>query len=462
MNEDEFSEWYHRMLDENKIVDIRYSVKGMPVYRGMAMFIIREMQRYLEGMLEENGHEPVYFPVVIPEDTLSKEGEHIKGFEDQVYWVTHAGQNLLERKLALRPTSETSMYELFSLWVRTHNDLPLKIHESVSVYRYETKHTRPLIRSREFLWNEGHTAFATKEEALKNIEEIKVIYKKLIEGLLCIPVMVNQRPDWDKFPGAEYTIAFETLMPDGKTLQVATVHNLGQHFSKVFNITYENEKGEKNLVWQTSYGPGFGRLLAAVICVHGDEKGLVMPPKISPTQAVIIPVLFKNVDGTAIIDYVKKIEEKLASQGVRVKVDYSDEHPGAKYYKWERQGVPLRIEAGPRDLKEGKVVIVRRDTGEKKSVPLAELDLAKTFSEIEESMRTKAKKKLDERKFKVKTMQELAKHAGEGIVEAGWCGEKDCVKPIDEAGTILSISNEEHECAVCGGRGKKITVAKTY
>ena len=462
MNEEEFSEWYHRMLEENNIVDARYSVKGMPIYRGFAMYIIREIQRHLERALEDNGHEPVYFPVAIPEDTLGRESEHIKGFEDQVYWITHAGKNQLERRLALRPTSETSMYEMFSLWVRTHADLPIKIHESVSVYRYETKHTRPLIRSREFLWNEGHTAFATREEALKNIEEIKAIYTSLISGLLCIPVMVNQRPEWDKFPGAEYTIAFETLMPDGRTLQVATIHNLGQHFSKVFNITYENENGEKNLAWQTSYGPGFGRLLAATIGVHGDGKGLVLPPKVAPTQVVIIPVMFKNADNTLIVEYVQKIEHKLKGEGLRVKTDYSDEHPGSKYYRWEKQGVPVRIEAGPRDLKENKVVVVRRDTGEKRFVPIEKLDLNAIFKEIEDNMRETARKKLESRIFSAKTMSDLKKHAGTGIVKSGWCGEKDCVKEIDQAGTILSLGNKEHECAVCGGRGKSITLAKTY
>jgi len=462
MKEEEFSEWYHRMLEENNIVDIRYSVKGMPVYRGFAMFIIREMQRYLESLLEENGHEPVYFPGVIPEDTLGRESEHIAGFEDQVYWVTHAGKTPLERRLALRPTSETSMYEMFSLWVRTHSDLPIKIHETVSVYRYETKHTRPLIRSREFLWNEGHTAFAMREEALRNIEEIKLIYTKLINDLLCIPILINQRPDWDKFPGAEYTIAFETLMPDGRTLQVATIHNLGQHFSKVFNIVYENEKGEKNLAWQTSYGPGFGRLLAAVIGVHGDEKGMILPPKIAPTQVVIVPVLFKNADNQQVIDYAKKIEETLTKKGVRVKVDYSDEHPGAKYYRWERQGVPVRIEAGPRDLKDNKIVVARRDTGKKEVIRLESLDISRLFDEIADNMREKAKKKMESKTYKVKTIDELTKRVGEGIVEAGWCGEKDCAKQIDQVGTILSITEDQHECATCGGRGRRIIVAKTY
>ncbi len=459
---EDFGEWYRRMLLENGLVDDRYDVKGMLVYRGNGMYMIREMSRFLEALLEADGHEPTLFPILIPDTLLEQEKEHIAGFEEQVYWVTHAGKNELDRRMALRPTSETCMYPMFSVWVRTHTDLPIKVHQTVCVYRYETKQTRPLIRSREILWNEGHTAFATREGALENIEAIKRIYTDLITGLCCIPVQINRRPEWDKFPGAEYTIAFETLMPDGRTLQLATIHNLGQHFSKVFNIQYDDEGGNKHYVWQTSYGPGFGRLLSAVVSVHGDDKGMVLPPRLAPVQAVIIPIVFKDADREAVTKAVEDIESGLKASNVRVKVDDGDERPGSKYFRWERQGVPLRIEIGPRDVKEGKVVVVRRDTGDKQDVKADKLDVVKIFASIEENMRKKAKEKFDARMHTADTLVEFRDKVGEGIVTVGWCESDGCAKPIDEAGTMLTVLDEEANCIVCGKKGRKIRAAKTY
>lgn len=464
MQEENFSEWYHKVLSEAELIDDRYSIKGMSVYRRWGLTIIREMQRFLERELEEDGHEPVLFPVLIPEDVLAKESHHIKGFEEQVFWVTHSGANKLDKKMALRPTSETSIYDMFTLWIRSHTDLPLKVHQSVAVYRYETKHTRPLIRGREFLWNEGHTAFATKKDADENIETIKKIYGRLINDLLCLPYQVNKRPDWDKFPGAEYTIAFETLMPDGRTLQLATAHNLGQNFSKVFGIEYEMEDGSRDHAFQTSYGPGFGRLLAAVVSVHGDERGLVLPPKIAPLQAVVVPILVKGADGDAILDYAGKVEGKLRSIGLRTRVDASDEHPGAKYYRWELKGVPVRVEAGPRDLAAGKVVLVRRDTREKKAVELKDLEREITglFNDIESNLRKKAQKRLDEGRYRAETLVEMRDKLGQGIVSVGWCGGSECAKEIEPHGTILCLTEDEESCINCGKKGTKIRVAKTY
>ncbi|MFH0860151.1 MAG: proline--tRNA ligase [Candidatus Altiarchaeota archaeon] len=462
MGADDFSDWYHKILEDAEIIDIRFSIKGMPVYRRWGITMVREMQRFLEILLEDDGHEPVLFPVLIPEDVMGKESEHIAGFEEQVFWVTHAGGTPLERRMALRPTSETSMYDMFSLWIRSHTDLPLKIHQSVAVYRYETKHTRPLIRGREFLWNEGHTAFASEEDAEENIKTIIKIYGKLINELLCLPFQVNRRPDWDKFPGAVYTLAFETLMPDGRTLQLATAHNLGQNFSKPFNIAYEDAGGEHRLVYQTSYGPGFGRLLAAVISVHGDGKGMVLPPKIAPVQVVIVPVLFKDKDRKEVEEYSRSLVDSLKKQGFRVKLDDSDSRPGVKYYHWEMKGVPVRLEAGPREVKAGKVVAVRRDTGKKELVALDGLDITSIFKEIEDNLRKKAQKRFDERMFKAETLDDLKKHVGVGIATAGWCQTDDCAKSIDELGTILMMEDKPHTCAVCGGPGKLIRVARTY
>jgi prolyl-tRNA synthetase len=459
---EDFGEWYRRMLSENVLVDDRYDVKGMLVYRGDGMRIMREMARFLEAELERDGHEPTLFPLLIPEDLLMKESEHIAGFEEQVYWVTQGGKNQLERRLAIRPTSETCIYPMFALWTRTFQDLPIKVHQTVTVYRCETKQTRPLIRSREFYWNEGHTAFASREEAIRNIDTVKGIYTKLINGLLCIPVQVNVRPDWDKFPGAEYTMAFETIMPDGRTLQVATIHDLGQHFSRVFGIEYADEEGKKRLAWQTSYGPGFGRLLAAVVSVHGDEKGMVLPPKVAPVQAVIVPIVFKDSDKEAVLGYVKGLEEGLRDRGYRVVVDDGDERPGAKFFKWERRGVPLRIEVGPRDIGEGRVVVVRRDTGEKLSVPAGELDLTKLFAQVEDGLRRRAQERFDARMSTAETLGEYRDRVGRGIVTVGWCEKPECAKPLEEAGTILTVTNEEGACVVCGRKGRLVRAGRPY
>ena len=459
--EEDFGQWYRRQLMENELVDDRYDVKGMLVYRGAGMFMIKVMSRYLEDLQEMDGHEHTLFPLLIPQNLLEKESDHIAGFEDEVFWVTHGGLNKLDRKMALRPTSETVMYPMFALWTRTFADLPIKVQQTVAVYRCETKQTRPLIRSREIYWNEGHTAFETHDEALENIKSITGIYTKLINGLLCIPIQINQRPDWDKFPGAEYTIAFETLMPDGKTLQLATIHNLGQHFSKVFDIKFDDESGEKKYVWQTSYGPGFGRLLSALVSVHGDEKGLILPPKVAPTQVVLIPILFKDT-GAQVMEYIKKLESDLKAKGFRVIVDDSDERPGSKHFKWEQKGAPIRIEAGPRELESHSVVVARRDTGEKTKIELKDLDIESLFLEIEKNIRLKAQKKFDGRIKSADSILSMKKAVGEGIVTCGWCGNKNCAKPIEEIATILSIKDDENNCIVCGADGKTINVAKTY
>lgn len=462
--EEDLSEWYHKVLKDSEIIDSRYPIKGMLVYRKWGVFVIRSMQRELEKMLEEAGHEPMFFPVTIPENILGKETEHIAGFEDEVFWITHAGSNELDVKLALRPTSETPMYEMFSLWIRSYNDLPFKIHQSCAVYRYETKHTRPLIRGREFLWNEGHSAHRDYDDAEKNINEIKKIYKKLINDFLCLPFIVDKRPDWDKFPGAEYTLAFDTIIPDGKTLQIATAHHLGENFAKVFDIKYEDEEGKKKYVYQTSYGPSFGRLLAASILVHGDEKGLVLPPKIAPVQVVIVPIVFKKGKAEEIYDYANKVKEKLDALGVRSTIDDSQQHPGEKYYYWEMKGVPVRFEVGPRDLKANKVFVAPR-IGEKFALDYDEIDnkIFEIFNDIEDNLRDTAQKRFEEKFFKAKTFDEIDEFAGKGIIESGWCGEKSCAEEIENHCDMISVEEgKDIACPVCGGCGYRIRVAKTY
>ncbi|MBN2014359.1 MAG: proline--tRNA ligase [Candidatus Altiarchaeota archaeon] len=463
VRKENLSDWYHWILEEADIVDSRYSIKGMLVYKKWGLLIIREMQRYLESLLEESGHEPTLFPVLIPEDILGKETQHIAGFEEQVFWVTHAGENKLERKLALRPTSETSIYEMFRLWIRSHTDLPLKVHQSCAVYRYETKHTRPLIRGREFLWNEGHAAHADKEDAKKNILEIQDIYGKLIRELLCMPFLIDRRPDWDRFPGADDTYAFDTIMPDGKTLQIATVHDLGQNFSTVFDITYEDSEGKHQHIYQTSYGPSFGRLLAALISIHGDDRGLVLPPKIAPLQVIIIPIIFKESDTAEIMEYAKKIRKKLDSMDVRTEIDAGEERPGAKFYYWEMKGVPLRLEVGPKDLKEKKITVVRRDTGDKSTIAFDEVDdVCKIFEDMSKDLGEKAEKGFNGKMFEAPALEDVGKYAGKGVIKIGWCGRKACAEEIGGYVSILNVDGDPLECVVCGDKGQGVRAAKTY
>lgn len=294
MEKDEnFSDWFDKVLLEANVLDGRYPVKGFTVYRGWGFQIVRAISRMLEERLEENGHEPMLFPVVIPEETFEKEAEHIKGFASEVFWITKGGDTELPRKLLLRPTSETAIYPLFKIWIRSHADLPLKMHQTCTIYRYETKATRHLFRAREFLWNEAHTAHATLEEADKQVLEGAEIYEEMYRRL-CLSYLLLRRPDFDKFPGAVYSIAFDAWNPDGKANQIGTVHNLGDKFAKSFEITYEDDDGKQKHVYQTCYGFGIGRVLAAIIAQHGDDHGLVLPPEVAPIQVVIVPIPYKG------------------------------------------------------------------------------------------------------------------------------------------------------------------------
>ena len=287
-----FSEWFHDILEEANITDSRYPIKGMAVWMPYG-FQIRKYTTNLIKEVYDRDHEEVLFPLLVPEAELAKEGLHVKGFEDEVYWVTHGGKTQLNEKLALRPTSETSIYPMYSLWIRSHIDLPLKYYQIVNTFRYETKHTRPLIRVREITtFKEAHTAHASKEEADIQVQEHIENYKEIFDTL-GIPYTLTKRPEWDKFPGADYTMAFDAIMPDGKTLQIGTIHNLGQTFAKTFDITFEDKDGEHKLVYQTCAGLS-DRVIASAIGIHGDEKGLRLPPEISPKQITIIPILFKK------------------------------------------------------------------------------------------------------------------------------------------------------------------------
>ena len=368
----QFSEWFSEVLKLAELADLRYNVKGFLVHRPWSVMTMKHMYRLYEEELEKNGHEPVWFPVVIPESNFMKEKEHVAGFVPDVFWVSHGGENKLEERLALRPTSETALYPLYALWIQGLKDLPLKLYQSCAVYRHETKATRPFIRGREFHWIEAHDVFATRAQAEQQVREDMEMTERIMHQEFGIPYLPFQRPEWDKFPGAVHTYAADTIMPDGKVLQQPSTHLLGQNFSKAFNLRFLNEKGQYEFGWQTCYGPAIWRMLASVISVHGDDRGLVLPFKLAPIQVVIIPIQVKGKEAP-VLEKCRLLTEQLKKAGLRVKCDEREETPGAKYYYWELKGVPLRIEVGPRDLEAKAYPVARRDTREKVSIPEAEL-----------------------------------------------------------------------------------------
>ena len=465
----DFSEWFHNILEEAEILDSRYPIKGMHVWLPNGFKIRKNTLNILKDILDKE-HEEVLFPLLIPEDELAKEAIHVKGFEEEVYWITHGGLTELNKKMALRPTSETAMYPMFSLWVRSHTDLPMKFYQVVNTFRYETKHTRPLIRVREITtFKEAHTVHSSREDAEKQVEDAIKIYKEFFD-ILGIPYLITKRPVWDKFPGADYTMAFDTLLPDGKTLQIGTVHNLGQTFAKTFEITFETPEGEHEYVYQTCYGLS-DRVIASVIGIHGDDSGLCLPPEISPYQIVIVPIIFKK-GGEEVIAACSEIQSKLKDAGFRVHLDDRDLRAGKKFYEWEMRGVPLRIELGPRDLGNNNAVILRRDNMEKVNISLTD-DVVEhvndLMADISLNMREKARAKMEGQIREVKTI-EGAKESIEsekGIISFSWCGEESCGKEIEEKANVDILGIQEDEisgkCFACGSEAKfKAFMAKTY
>ncbi len=463
-----FSEWYNELLLLGEIMDVRYPVKGLYVWFPFGFEVRKRTYAIMRELLDKD-HKEALFPLLIPETEFMKEAEHIKGFENEVYWVTRGGQNELDVKLALRPTSETAIYPMYKVWVRSHADLPIKIYQIVNTFRYETKHTRPLIRLREITsFKEAHTVHATWDEAAKQVKEATRIYQEFYRRL-AIPTIVSKRPDWDKFPGADYTMAVDTLMPDNKTLQIGTAHHLGNKFAKTFDIKYEDINGEQQYAQQTCYGIS-ERSIAALISVHGDDRGLVFPPEVAPVQVVVIPILFGKSD--EIIRACRDVKKRLEEKRLRVALDESDERPGAKYYKWEMKGVPLRVEIGPRDLKNNAATVVRRDSGGKEVIPLDNIveEIMKRFEDIHKNLFEKAKKSLKEHIFYCNTLDEVREKISDGIARIPWCGERECGLAMEEAigAGILGVPEGElgrgaGKCLVCKKETESMAImAKTY
>jgi prolyl-tRNA synthetase len=465
----DFGEWFNTILDIGQIMDVRYPVKGLYVWHPFGFGIRKRVYAIIRNVMDESGHEETLFPLLIPETEFMKEAEHIKGFEDEVFWVTHGGLTPLDIRLALRPTSETAIYPMYQLWVRSHADLPIKLYQVVNTFRHETKHTRPLIRLREITsFKEAHTVHATWDEAKDQVEEAVLLYEDIYRQL-SIPVLISKRPDWDKFPGGDYTIALDAVMPDGKTLQIGTAHHLGTNFAKTYDIQYENAQGVQEYANQTCYGIS-ERSIAAVISIHGDDKGLVLPPVAAPIQVVVIPVLFKDTID-AVMKACNNVVDSLKKAGFRVEIDASDLRPGAKYYKWELKGSCLRIEIGPRDLEKNSAVLVRRDKGEKKFASLdniaAEVDAE--LKQMGADLFTKAKQNMDSMIAHCQTLDEVNQQLKKGVATVHWCESKECGIQIEEVtnagilGTPHAQTHSKGKCPVCGKEtNQMISIAKMY
>ncbi|MFH2106702.1 MAG: proline--tRNA ligase [Candidatus Micrarchaeota archaeon] len=464
----DFSEWYNTIVKEAELADLRYSLKGFVVFMPWSVSTMKRMYSIYEEELEKNGHAPAWFPSLIPEDSLKKEAEHVEGFSAEAYWVTHAGKNQLEQRYAMRPTSEMVMYPMYALWIQGVKDLPLKIYQSCQVWRYETKATRPFIRSREFHWIEAHNVFATEADAFAQVKEDMQMAENVIHRKFGIPFLFFKRPQWDKFAGAVDTYAADSLMPDGKALQLPSTHMLGQNFSKAVGLKYMDEKGNAEYGWQTCYGPCISRIYSALISIHGDDKGLVLPFDLAPVQVVIVPI-YKNDNNAKVDDYcVKMIETHLVDY--KAKYDSSNERPGFKFNYWEMKGVPIRLEIGERDMAEGCVMLFRRDKKEKCKVKLSELNhmIEEVKKDILTTLVSNADAWFNKMLHKAKDIEELNIYLERGgFARVAFCTDRkegeacaDAIKEKTHGNVRGSLFDSEEvpkneKCVVCG---KKATI----
>ncbi|MBP6021222.1 MAG: proline--tRNA ligase [Candidatus Methanomethylophilaceae archaeon] len=460
--EENFGEWYNEIVEKTNLSDKRYPIKGMNVWTPYGWKIMRNIDTFIRQELDATGHDEVCFPLMIPETEFKKEKDHIKGFDSEVYWVTHAGNNELDVKLVIRPTSETAMYPMFSLWIRSHQDLPLKVYQIVNTFRYETKQTRAFIRVREIHFFESHTCHDTEEDAQRQIDEDVEILSKIAKRL-CLPYSLLVRTEWDKFPGAHYTVGIDTVMPHGRTLQIGSIHHYRTNFSKPYDITYEAEDGEHKHVHQTTYGMS-ERLLGAVIGVHADDKGLVLPPDIASFQVVIIPI-FSKTNAEEVNAAARRLYETLTEAGLRVKLDDRDLRPGNKYYDWELKGVPLRLELGGRDIENKVVTFVRRDNGEKGTI---DADSVAEGSKlmlrlIADSMLAKAKQIQESHIQDISSADNVPE---DKILRFGWCGSPECGHAFEDKFDIKLLGHAYRpesafsgKCIVCGKHADKQVLA---
>ncbi|MFC2167847.1 proline--tRNA ligase [Acidobacteriota bacterium] len=467
----DFSKWYLEMIRKAELADYA-PMKGIMVIRPYGYAIWENIQKLLDERIKKTGHSNAYFPLFIPESFLQKETEHLEGFSPEVAWVTVGGNEELEERLAVRPTSEAIIGNMYSKWIKSWRDLPVLINQWANIVRWE-KVTRPFLRTTEFLWQEGHTAHATEKEAVDETLMILDMYKEFVETELAIPVVSGKKSEMERFAGASDTYAIEGLMSDGKALQMGTSHFLGQHFSEVFNIRFEDKEQNLQNVWQTSWGVST-RLVGALIMSHGDDSGLKLPPNVAPIQVVIVPISIGNWK-EKVLPVAKDIEHQLLQLGLRVKIDDREEFtPGWKFSEWEMRGVPLRIEIGPRDIENKQVIAVRRDTLKKETVAFSALSeqIPLVLKDIQNSLFESAREFQTENTHDVHTYDEFKKimDSQRGFIKSFWCGEPQCERKIkDETMATIRIvlpedtDKREGHCILCGKDShKRVLFAKSY
>ncbi len=473
-----FSKWFTEIIQTAELADLRYNIKGFVVFQPWSVLAMELMYDFYEKAMQRKGHKPYWYPALIPESNLKLEAEHVQGFTPEVFWVTEYGDNQkFEEKYALRPTSETAIYQMFSIWIRSHNDLPFKTYQRAQVWRHETKATRPFLRGREFYWLEGHDAFANEEDAVKQVYEDMAITEEVLHSIFGVPFVFFERPQWDKFCGAEKTFAADTITPDGKIIQQPSTHFLGQKFSKAFNVKFLDENNKEKFCYLTCYGPAISRMFASVIATHGDKNGLRFPFEIAPIQLVIIPIAFEK--NRAVIEKAKKLRGKLCEKSYRVDIDLSDRKSGDKFYFWEMKGVPLRIEVGPKELAEEKLTIYRRDTGNK--IKINEKDLfyfiEKTGKEISKNLKADADKNFKGVIKDAGSLKELKKALSlNGLARANFCSielqGKKCAEVIEKdlhasvRGKRVDAEEKpfgSKKCLVCGKSAETVVyIGRAY
>ncbi len=463
--EKDFPQWYTDVILKTELVDYG-PVKGTMVIRPYGYAIWEIIQSELNKRFKATGHKNAYFPMFIPESYLKREAEHVEGFAPEVAVVTHAGGEKLQEALVVRPTSETIICEMYSKWIQSYRDLPVKINQWANVVRWE-KTTRPFLRTSEFLWQEGHTVHATEEEAMEETMTMLEVYREFAENVLAIPVFTGRKTEKEKFAGAVATFGMEAMMLDGKSLQAGTSHYLGQNFAKAFGIKYLDKDGTLKLGYSTSWGVST-RLIGALIMAHGDNRGLVLPPVAAPVQVIVVPIAAHK---GGVNEKAEELCRALVGEEIRAEADYRDMSPGWKFNEWEMKGVPLRIEIGPKDIENGQAVMVRRDTHEKTAVKLENIaaESKRMLEVIQKDMLEKARKFRDSRVTECKSVQEiLSAVENKNFAKAAWCGDRGCEDKIKEVTAASSRvyaddSAEGCVCAVCGKPAKsKVLYARAY
>ncbi|MFA5074874.1 MAG: proline--tRNA ligase [Candidatus Babeliales bacterium] len=464
----DFAQWYQDVLTESEFVD-QSPTKGCFVLRPYCYALWENMTKILDKKIKETGTQNAYFPLLIPESFLKKEAEHVEGFSPELAVVTHAGGKKLEENLVVRPTSETIIYYMFSRWIKSYRDLPLKINQWANIVRWEMR-TRPFLRTTEFLWQEGHTAHATKEEAGQMAKEILELYRDFVENYLAIPVIMGEKSESERFAGGDQTLCIEGLMQDGKALQMGTSHVLLHSFPASFDIKFQDEDGQVKTPYCSSWGVST-RMIGGLIMTHGDQNGLIMPPKVAPIQVVIVPIYKTEDQKEIVLNKAKEIKTNLLNKNIRVELDLRDQlTPGAKFYEWEIKGVPLRIEIGPKDIEKNQVVCVDRVEKNKIFINIEDIQnkIDSILSDIQNLMFKKAQERLQKNWHQAENLGDFSQKMAidAGLYQTGWCGAAECeAKLKDFKGSIRCLIKEKkHKSCFCCDKLSKtdIVIAKSY